>query len=105
MAKKKPATKKQLPKVNLEEALVELEEITAELESGTENLDHSIDQFERGMQLLKSCNQQLDAAARRIEVVTNVDEDGQVHTEPFGDLATFDQPSEGDPPLMDLMTE
>lgn len=91
MAKKKPASKKQPAKINLEEALIELEAITTELESGTENLDRSIDQFERGMQLLKSCHEQLDSAARRIEVVTSVDQDGKVLTEPFTDLATFDQ--------------
>lgn len=91
MAKKKSAASKQPKKISLEDALAELETITAELESGTENLEKSIDQFERGMQLLKNCHQQLDEAARRIEVVTSVDEDGRIQTEPFGDLATFDQ--------------
>lgn len=91
MAKKKAAPKKKLEKVNLEDALVELEGIAAELESGTENLDESIEQFERGMHLMKSCHQQLDEAGRRIELVTNIDKDGNVSTEPFGDIATVDQ--------------
>ncbi|MEP3477971.1 MAG: exodeoxyribonuclease VII small subunit [Fuerstiella sp.] len=91
MAKKKAAAKKKPEKVNLEAALIELEAIANELESGTENLDESIEHFERGMHLMKSCNHQLDEAQRRIEVVTNVDPDGNVTTEPFGDIATIDQ--------------
>lgn len=105
MAKKNTAAKKKPEKVNLEEALVELETIAAELESGTDNLDKSIEQFERGMHLLKNCHQQLDEAGRRIELVTNVDQDGNVSTEPFGDIATVDQlePNQDSPanPLFD----
>ncbi len=105
MAKKKTAAKKKPERVNLEAALIELEEIATELESGTENLDESIEQFERGMYLMKNCNQQLDEAERRIEVVTTVDQDGKINTEPFGNISTLDQqnsdetPSEG--PLFD----
>lgn len=103
MAKKKAAPKKKLEKVNLEAALVELEDIVSELESGTENLDESIEHFERGMHLLKSCHAQLDEAGRRIELVTNVDQDGKISTEPFGDIATVDQSEPDEQPPADAL--
>ncbi len=91
MAKKKSTAQKQKTEsVSLEDALAELETITADLESGTDGLDESITRFERGMQLLKNCHQKLDAAARRIEVVTRINEDGNVETKPFQEVSTFD---------------
>ncbi|MEY3173393.1 MAG: Exodeoxyribonuclease 7 small subunit [Planctomycetota bacterium] len=77
------------PAVSLEVAMAELSEIAAKLESGQEPLDQSLARFERGMQLLRICHQQLDEAAQRIEIVTRVGATGAPETQPFDGRATF----------------
>lgn len=66
----------------------ELQEIVDSLEAGREPLDVSLEKFERGMALLKNCHRQLDAAAARIEILTGVDDEGNVTTAPFDGSAT-----------------
>ncbi|MEY2724203.1 MAG: Exodeoxyribonuclease 7 small subunit [Planctomycetota bacterium] len=73
----------------LEQAMAELAEIASRLESGQESLDQSLARFERGMQLLRICHQQLDQAAQRIEIVTRIGASGPPETEPFDARATF----------------
>lgn len=75
--------------ISLEAAMAELSEIAARLESGQESLDQSLTRFERGMQLLRICHQQLDHAAQRIEIVTRVGSSGAPETQPFDGRATF----------------
>ncbi|MFM8475206.1 MAG: exodeoxyribonuclease VII small subunit [Planctomycetaceae bacterium] len=75
--------------ISLEAAMAELSEIAARLESGHESLDQSLARFERGMQLLRICHQQLDQAAQRIEIVTRVGASGAPETQPFDGRATF----------------
>ncbi|MFM7039801.1 MAG: exodeoxyribonuclease VII small subunit [Planctomycetaceae bacterium] len=75
--------------VSLEAAMAELAEIAGRLESGQEPLDQSLARFERGMQLLRICHQQLDHAAQRIEIVTRVGAAGAPETQPFDGRATF----------------
>ena len=69
--------------------MAELSEIAARLESGQDSLDQSLIRFERGMQLLRLCHQQLDHAAQRIEIVTRVGASGAPETQPFDGRATF----------------
>jgi len=78
-----------VPSIPLEAAMSELSEIAARLESGQESLDQSLARFERGMQLLRICHQQLDHAAQRIEMVTRVGASGAPETQPFDGRATF----------------
>jgi exodeoxyribonuclease VII small subunit len=75
--------------VSLEAAMAELAEIAGRLESGQEPLEQSLARFERGMQLLRICHQQLDHAAQRIEIVTRVGATGAPETQPFDGRATF----------------
>jgi exodeoxyribonuclease VII small subunit len=82
-----PAANQSSP--SLEEAMAELAEIAARLESGQEPLDQSLARFERGMLLLRTCHQQLDQAAQRIEIVTRVGASGPPETQPFDARATF----------------
>lgn len=77
------------PTVPLEQALAELAEIASRLESGQESLDQSLSRFERGMQLLRTCHQQLDQASQRIEIVTRIGAAGAPETEPFDARATL----------------
>ena len=87
------AKKKSPAKMSIEEAMEELQDIVTELESGQESLEASLTSFERGMTLLRSCHERLDAAAQRIEIVTGAAEDGTVRTEVFDTTATAETES------------
>jgi exodeoxyribonuclease VII small subunit len=53
---------------SFEEALHELESIVAAMEKGDLNLDPSLDAYQRGMELLKFCQNKLTAAENKIRV-------------------------------------
>ncbi len=88
MAKKKTAAKSKDAAPPIEEAMDELQEIVQALESGQEPLDASLQQFERGMKLLRTCHQQLEKAASRIEILTGVEPDGTINSAEFDGTAT-----------------
>ncbi|MCS7261079.1 MAG: exodeoxyribonuclease VII small subunit [Anaerolineae bacterium] len=52
--------------LTFEQALAELEQLVQEMESGNLELERALQLFERGMQLVRYCNQQLDAAELRV---------------------------------------
>lgn len=66
-----------------EDALARLEQIVATLEAGNLSLDESLKAFEEGVALVRYCGQCLEAAERRIEVLTR-DESGLLRPQPFG---------------------
>ena len=80
---------------SFEGSIVELQSIVGQLEDGSLPLEESMEQFERGISLLRNCYKVLEQAEQRIEVLTNVAEDGTVETETFDASATFDSPSTG----------
>ena len=55
---------------DFESAIVELEKIVKQLEEGDLALDKSLALFERGVELSRYCHDQLSAAERRIELLT-----------------------------------
>jgi exodeoxyribonuclease VII small subunit len=55
---------------DFESAITELEKIVKQLEEGDLALDKSLALFERGVELSRYCHDQLGAAQRRIEVLT-----------------------------------
>lgn len=59
------------PEVPFEEALEELESIVEEMESNELALDQLIKNYERGNQLLKSCQSRIDEAEQRIERIAS----------------------------------
>jgi len=79
----KKTTKSNRP--TFETSLAELETIVAKLEGSQLGLAESLEEYERGVKHLKSCYQQLSAAERRIELVSNVDASGKPQTEAFDD--------------------
>ncbi len=95
MAKKKKVAKSKPP--SFEQSLTELESIVAKLESGQLGLADSLEEYERGVKHLKSCYQQLSAAERRIELVSQVDAKGQAQTEPFDDESSAALDEKGAP--------
>ncbi|MEM6329431.1 MAG: exodeoxyribonuclease VII small subunit, partial [Planctomycetota bacterium] len=93
MAKK--ATKKQAvspgeptaPDWTFEESIAELEQLVGELEGGELSLDEALDRYQRGVQRLKQCQQQLEAAEQRITLLSGVDADGNPVTQPLEDAS------------------
>ena len=83
------------PPQRFEDALSELETIARELEDGTLGLDESLQRFEKGIALLRHCHGVLDAAERRISLLTGFDEAGNPILEPFDATATAEQGTAG----------
>jgi len=61
--------KKLSPKTSFEDALKELEESANMLEGGELGLDDSIKEFEKGIRLARYCQQKLEEAERKIEIL------------------------------------
>ncbi len=85
--KKKTTTKSEIP---FEESLAEIEQIVTDLEGGELGLSESLDRYEQGVRHLKRCQSELDAAERRIELLSGVDAQGNPLTEPFDAEASSD---------------
>ena len=68
--------------LTFEQALKRLEEIVEALETEDLDLDKSLQFFEEGVTLSRHCNQQLQAAEKRIDVLTSK-ADGELEAEPF----------------------
>jgi exodeoxyribonuclease VII small subunit len=70
-----------------EAALAQLDAIVQELEEGQIGLAEGLTRYEQGVKLLKQCYQLLEHAQRRIELLSRVDSDGRIHSEPFDEGA------------------
>jgi len=57
-------------KLNFEEAIKELTNIVGKIEQGQIPLQDSLQQYERGMALIKHCREILKKAEKRIEKIT-----------------------------------
>ena len=68
---------------SFEHSLSELEAIVHDLEEGHLGLAESLARYEQGVKHLKHCYQILEAAERKIELLTGVAEDGSALTAPF----------------------
>ena len=73
--------KRQKKTPDFEAALAELEALVEKMEQGDLSLDDSLQQFERGVQLTRSCQQALQEAEQKVQVL--LDKDGQQDLEPF----------------------
>ncbi len=73
--------KRSVKKPDFETALAELEALVEKMEQGDLSLDESLQQFERGVQLTRSCQQALQDAEQKVQVL--LQKDGQDTLEPF----------------------
>jgi exodeoxyribonuclease VII small subunit len=71
-----------MAELTFEQALRRLEEIVEALETEDLDLDKSLQFFEEGVTLSRHCNQQLQAAEKRIDILLTK-ADGTLVTEPF----------------------
>ena len=67
---------------NFETSLDELERIVRELERGDLPLEKSLELFEQGIKLSRACQERLNEAERRIEILTR-DGQGRAVVRPF----------------------
>jgi exodeoxyribonuclease VII small subunit len=82
MGKKKPVSRDECAS-SFEDSLKELEKIVGELESGKLGLSDALARYEEGVRHLKGCQQLLEMAERKIELLSGVDADGNPITERF----------------------
>jgi exodeoxyribonuclease VII small subunit len=85
MAKKKPTPREECAG-SFEESLEALERIVSDLESGKLGLAEALARYEEGVKHLKSCQQFLERAERRIELLSGIDAEGNPITEKFDDV-------------------
>jgi len=80
MARKDP------PNKNFESALEDLEQVVEQLESGKLALEDSLAAFEKGVGLVKYCNQKLNEVEKKVEVLVK-DKEGKLQLKSFEELA------------------
>jgi exodeoxyribonuclease VII small subunit len=68
MVEQKP--KKDIEKMSFEDAIKELTSIVGKIEQGQVPLQDSLEQYEKGMALIKHCRTILQKAEKRIEKIT-----------------------------------
>ncbi|MDG2384654.1 MAG: exodeoxyribonuclease VII small subunit [Pirellulaceae bacterium] len=85
--KAKRKSKPKQPELSFEECLLQLQQIVQQLEQGELGLAESLQQYEDGVQHLKQCYQELAKAERRVELLSEMAEDGTAVTEPFEESA------------------
>jgi exodeoxyribonuclease VII small subunit len=70
---------------SFEECLAALEQVVNQIEAGEMNLEESLSTFERGVQLVKTCNEKLSEVEKRIEVLAK-DRNGKLQLSLLEDL-------------------
>ncbi len=78
-------SKKKTTPASFEDSLSELEALVDSMENGELSLEESLAAFERGIALTRNCQQALQAAEQKVEILTARTPDAP--TEPFDDDA------------------
>ncbi len=66
---------------NFEQALSDLEQLVEAMEQGDLSLDESLKQFEKGIALASSCQQSLQKAEQKVELL--IEKNGELLTKDF----------------------
>lgn len=77
--------KKHPPPISFEAALAELEGLVGQLEQGELTLEESLQRFERGVSLVRTCQNALQAAEQKVAQLT--EQDGEPEILPFSEPA------------------
>jgi exodeoxyribonuclease VII small subunit len=77
MAKKDPQ------ELKFEEAIADLEQVVEQLESGDLSLEDSLAAFEKGVGLVRYCNQKLSEVEKKVELLVK-DKQGHLQLQAFG---------------------
>ncbi len=73
---KKPASPKE--NIDFEASLKELEALIERMEQGDLSLEQSLKDFERGVALTRSCQQALQAAEQKVQILMRKDEEAEL---------------------------
>ena len=84
MSRKDPSAK------TFETALEDLEQVVEQLESGELSLEDSVATFEKGVGLVKYCNQKLNQVEKKVELLVK-DKEGKLQLKPFEDLPALEK--------------
>jgi exodeoxyribonuclease VII small subunit len=87
MTRQDPSAKK------FEVALEDLEQVVEQLESGELSLEDSLAAFEKGVGLVKYCNQKLNEVEKKVELLVK-DKEGKLQLKPFEDLPVLESDEE-----------
>ena len=79
-----------MAKERFEDALNKLEKIVAKLEEGDVPLEESLKLFEEGIRLSRLCNQKLDEAEKKVEILLK-NKEGVLKPQPFDPSASSEQ--------------
>jgi exodeoxyribonuclease VII small subunit len=79
-----------MPKERFEDALNKLEKIVSQLEEGDISLEESLKLFEEGIRLSRICNQKLEEAEKRVEILLK-GEDGILKAQPLSPSINSEQ--------------
>ena len=82
--------KKDQPNKKFETALEELEQVVEQLESGDLSLEDSLAAFEKGVGLVKFCNQKLTEVEKKVELLVK-DKEGKLQLKPFEEVSEDDE--------------
>jgi exodeoxyribonuclease VII small subunit len=67
---KKSSTKKEAPTLDFEAAIAELEQLVETMEQGDISLEESLKNFERGIELTRTCQKALQQAEQKVQILT-----------------------------------
>jgi exodeoxyribonuclease VII small subunit len=82
--------------LSFEQALAELEANVHDLEEGDLGLDAALARYEQGVKRLRQCQELLEKAERRIELLLGADAAGNPVCQPLDDTAlTLDEKAQG----------
>lgn len=76
-------TRKKSKTPDFETALEELEQLVEKMESGETTLEESLKDFERGIELTRTCQTQLKEAEQKVEIL--LQREGEAELEPFSE--------------------
>jgi exodeoxyribonuclease VII small subunit len=76
--------RKDSPNKKFETALEDLEQVVEQLDSGELSLEDSLEAFEKGVGLVKFCNDKLNEVEKKVELLVK-DKDGKLQLKAFED--------------------
>ncbi len=78
--------RKESPNKKFETALEDLEQVVEQLDSGELSLEDSLAAFEKGVGLVKFCNDKLNEVEKKVELLVK-DKEGKLQLKAFEDLS------------------
>ena len=79
--------------LKFEEAIADLEQVVEQLESGDLSLEDSLAAFEKGVGLVRYCNQKLSEVEKKVELLVK-DKQGQLQLKAIGNGPADSEPGQ-----------